>query len=215
MKPDDDLHQFRREYDSPPLRRADLAPDPGEQFRRWFADAVAAGVNEPNAMVLATSDRNGRPSARYVLLKHFGPEGFTFFTNYESDKGRDLASRPVAALLFFWEALNRQVRIGGTVERCSREVSTQYFGMRPRASRLAALVSNQSRLCPSREDLEERYREADALATDTPIPCPAQWGGFIVRPEEYEFWQGRRDRLHDRFRYRHTVAGWEIQRLDP
>lgn len=166
-------------------------------------------------MVLATVGPEGAPEARCVLLKHFDRDGFIFFTNYRSPKARALDLNPRAALLFYWEPLNRQVRIEGMVLRLPRDSSVRYFGERPRRSRLAALVSRQSEPCPSREDLERRFQEAEAGLAGQAPKCPEDWGGLIVRPTAFEFWQGRRDRLHDRFRYSPVQGGWSIVRLDP
>jgi pyridoxamine 5'-phosphate oxidase len=215
MPSEPSIESLRREYEAAPLRRSGLKPDPFDQFSAWFEDAVRAGVPEPNAMVLATADTAGRPSARYVLLKGFDREGFVFFTNYGSPKARDLAVNPRAELVFYWEPLGRQVRIAGTASRTSLEVSAGYFAERPRRSRLAALISYQSRTCPSREDLERRLAAAEQEWEGREPPCPESWGGFVVSPEVFEFWQGRPDRLHDRFRYVRAGKGWQIDRLDP
>ncbi len=215
MSSERSLESLRREYEAPPLRRNLLRPDPFDQFSIWFEDAVRAGVAEPNAMVLATADVHGRPSARYVLLKGFDRQGFVFFTNYGSPKARDLTANPKAELLFYWEKLGRQVRIAGTASRTSREVSMGYFAERPRRSRLAALISRQSEICPSRQDLERRMEAAEREWEGNEPPCPESWGGFVVSPAAFEFWQGRPDRLHDRFLYTLSIGGWEIARLDP
>ncbi|GAB4121419.1 MAG: pyridoxamine 5'-phosphate oxidase [Acidobacteriota bacterium] len=215
MPSEPSIESLRREYEAPPLRRSGLKPDPFDQFSAWFEDAVRDGVPEPNAMVLATADAEGRPSARYVLLKGFDHRGFVFFTNYSSPKAQALEANPRAELLFYWERLGRQVRIAGIASRTSREVSEAYFAERPRRSRLAALISRQSMTCPSREDLERRLAAAEREWEGREPPCPENWGGIVVSPEVFEFWQGRPDRLHDRFRYTRTGEGWQIHRLDP
>jgi pyridoxamine 5'-phosphate oxidase len=203
-----------RRPESPPLDRERLAEDPIEQFAAWFAEA-REDVPLPEAMTLATVDADGAPDARMVLLKGFGPDGFRFFTNYDSVKGGQLMANSRAALILYWRELDRQVRIRGSVERLPEEDSDAYFASRPRDSRIAAAVSPQSRPI-EREDLDRRYAElADELGEGDP-QRPAHWGGYLVRPEAIEFWQGRDSRMHDRFRYVKTGDdGWEIQRLAP
>ncbi|SDI26439.1 pyridoxamine 5'-phosphate oxidase [Sinosporangium album] len=192
----------------------DLAADPVTQFTLWFADAVAAGLPEPNAVVLATSSAGGRPSARTVLLKGFDQRGFVFYTNYESRKGRDLAENPRACLMFPWHQIRRQVRVEGQVVRLPREDSAAYFHSRPYGSRIGAWASRQSAVVASREELDARYVElADRWPEDPPMPD--FWGGFRVIPTEVEFWQGQTDRMHDRLRYRRTAVGWVLERLAP
>jgi pyridoxamine 5'-phosphate oxidase len=184
------------------------------QFALWFEDAIAAGLPEPNAMILATSSAGGRPSARTVLLKGFDERGFVFFTNYESRKGRDLAENPRACLLFPWHPIRRQVRVEGRVVRVSREDSAAYFRSRPYGSRIGAWASRQSAVVASREDLDSRFDELARRWPDDP-PVPDFWGGYRVVPSEVEFWQGRTDRLHDRLRYRLTGGSWLRERLAP
>jgi pyridoxamine 5'-phosphate oxidase len=193
----------------------DLAPDPLTQFLGWFAEAEAAGVEVPEAMALAPATPDGRPSARMVLLKDAGEAGFAFYTSYGSRKGGELAANPHAALLFHWRPLGRQVRVEGSVERVPPAESAAYFRTRPRASRLAAWASEQSRPLASRAELEQRVAEAAARFPDEDVELPPHWGGFRLEPEAYEFWQHGDDRLHDRVRYERDGTGWRRQRLSP
>jgi pyridoxamine 5'-phosphate oxidase len=192
----------RNEYIREALSEMDMDADPLRQFAAWFQEALKANLPEPNAMVLATATADGQPSARMVLLKVFDERGFTFHTNYEGRKSRELAANPQAALLFFWPELQRQVRIEGTVERLSESESDEYFRSRPLGSRLGAWASPQSEVISGRAVLEERVRETERRFPNGEIPRPQFWGGFRVRPLALEFWQGRADRLHDRLRYR-------------
>ncbi|WP_184608272.1 pyridoxamine 5'-phosphate oxidase [Sphaerisporangium krabiense] len=205
---------LRRTYEGRPLNESDMAPDPVTQFASWFADAVEAGLPEPNAMVLATSSAGGLPTARTVLLKGYDQQGFVFYTNYESRKGRDLAENPRACLLFPWHPLRRQVRVEGKVTKLPREDSAAYFHSRPYGSRVGAWASRQSAVVRSREELDARFRELAERWPEDP-PVPDFWGGFRVVPTEVEFWQGQIDRMHDRLRYRRTKAGWTLERLAP
>lgn len=209
------IANLRREYARAGLYEAGAAPDPVEQFRRWFGEALSAGLREPNAMALATASPAGAPSVRMVLLKGFDERGFVFYTHYESRKGRELEKNPRAALAFFWGDLERQVRIEGRVSRVSREESDTYFASRPRGSRLGALASQQSRAVNDREPLEIRLRKLESEYEGKEIPRPPAWGGYRVKPETIEFWQGRMDRLHDRLRYHREALGWKIERLQP
>ena len=207
---------MRRVYARGGLHETDLAADPFEQFRRWFDDAVAAGLPEPNAMVLATSSPDGVPAARTVLLKGSDTGGFVFFTNRDSAKGRDLAGNPRAALVFPWHPLERQVRVTGAVRELDDEEAARYFATRPRESQLGAWASDQSTVIDGRESLEERFAEAGARWPEgTAVPAPPSWGGYRVVPDQVEFWQGRVGRMHDRLRYRRTGEGWALERLAP
>lgn len=201
----------RVEYARAVLDLADLDPDPILQFQRWFDHALASGVAEPDAMALATATPEGRPSARIVLLRGVDPRGFGFYTNYLSRKGQDLAANPFAALTFYWQPLEQQVRIEGTVERTSADESDAYFRTRPLASRIGACVSPQSQVIEDRDALEA----AIAGFHDPDPPRPSHWGGFRVVPDLIEFWQGRPSRLHDRFRYTRSGTKWSISRLAP
>jgi pyridoxamine 5'-phosphate oxidase len=209
-----DLAALRQEYMRAGLHERDLAPDPFAQFGNWFAEALQSGIALPNAMTLATATPNGRPSARTVLLKGFDTPGFVFYTHYGSRKGREIEENPQAMLLFCWEELERQVGIEGRVERVSAAESDEYFAVRPLGSRLSAIVSAQSEPVASREVLETALEEASKRWRDAP-PRPRHWGGYRLVPEQFEFWQGRKDRLHDRLCYRSVGGAWKIERLAP
>jgi pyridoxamine 5'-phosphate oxidase len=210
------IADLRRDYKLAELRRADLDPDPIAQFSKWFEQARASQVVEPNAMALATVGPDGKPSARIVLLKQLDARGFIFYTNYLSRKGRELAQNPAAALDFFWPELERQVCVAGTVSKISREEAAKYFASRPKLSRLAAWASSQSEAVPNREFLEKRMQEITAQYPGEDVPLPPHWGGFCLAPERIEFWQGRRSRLHDRFQYSlGPEKKWTLERLLP
>ncbi|HEY6228429.1 MAG TPA: pyridoxamine 5'-phosphate oxidase [Verrucomicrobiae bacterium] len=209
------LADLRREYTLAGLRRADLDPDPIAQFQKWFTQAMQAEIVEPNAMTLATVSAEGQPSTRIVLLKGVDQRGFSFFTNYESRKGRELAANPKAALTFFWGGLERQVSVCGSVEKLPRAESEAYFAVRPLGSQRGAWVSKQSRLVENREFLEKRLAEVEKQY-GTKVPTPPYWGGYVLNPTSVEFWQGRPNRLHDRFLYRKSGSQvWSIERLSP
>jgi len=211
-----DLAELRKDYSLAGLSKKDLARDPFRQFDRWYQEAEAARLPEPNAMVLATVARDGRPSLRTVLLKDVDGRGFVFYTNYESRKGRELDGNPRATLLFPWLELERQVIIEGTVTRVPREESEAYFQSRPRAHQLAAWASPQSTLIATRAELEQAMKAVEVRYADRAVPLPPFWGGYRLTPDTVEFWQGRRSRLYDRLRYRRDQAGeWIRERLSP
>jgi len=210
------LTDLRKDYSLAGLTEKDLARDPFRQFEKWFQEAEASKLVEPNAMILASATRDGRPSARTVLLKGVDGRGFVFFTNYESRKGRELDANPRASLVFPWFPFERQVIVEGAVAQVPREESEAYFHSRPLASQLAAWASAQSTIITGRKALEEAMKDLEKKYAGRPVPLPPQWGGFRVSPETVEFWQGRRSRLHDRLRYRRgSDGGWTVERLAP
>ena len=211
-----DFAKLRVEYASQGLRRSDLEPNPVRQFSLWFTAAIEANIGDVNAMSLATATADGIPSVRVVLLKEFDEEGFVFFTNYDSEKGIQLEANPRCALAFYWGQLERQVRIAGRVTRTTREESARYFHSRPRGSQLGAWVSKQSEVIDGRRILDARLAEMSERFEEGQIPLPPHWGGYRVKPDQIEFWQGRSNRLHDRFRYSRQDDGtWAIDRLAP
>ena len=212
------LADLRQEYARAELTRDHVTDDPIEQFRDWFDEALDAELEEPNAMTLATAAPDGSPSARIVLLKGLDERGFHFYTNYDSRKGTELSQNPHAALTFLWKPLERQVRIKGSVERMPADESTEYFHSRPRGAQLGAWASPQSRVVAGRSELEQNLDEVTAEYADhDEIPRPSHWGGYVVRPTQIEFWQGRPNCLHDRLRYRRLDEGsdWTLERLAP
>ena len=206
---------LRQQYEGTPLREDEVAASPFEQFERWFGEAMSSGVPLPNGMTLATVDADGTPTARVVLLKGVDERGFVFFTNYESRKGQALEATGRAALVFWWPALSRQVRVEGPVERVSAAESDAYFSTRPRESNLSAMASPQSRVIPSRDWLSAQVAEVRRVWEDKVLERPERWGGYRVVPHLLEFWQGRQDRLHDRVCYRRDGKTWRIERLAP
>jgi pyridoxamine 5'-phosphate oxidase len=197
------------------LTERDLLADPIAQLRRWYDDARQRGLLFPEAMALATADAQGRPSVRHVLMRGLDERGIVFFTNYESRKGSELGANGHAAAVFLWRELDRQASVRGPVERTGVEESEAYFVSRPREARIGAWASMQSRPVGSREELDARYRQMDARFPGDDVPLPPHWGGFRLRPASFEFWKGRRHRLHDRFRYSPAGGGWTIERLYP
>lgn len=197
------------------LHASDLAADPVDQFGRWFADAVAAGEPEPEAMALATASASGRPSARFVLMRGYDQRGWAFFTNSRSRKGSEMSENEWAALAFRWSLVARQVRISGAVSRLSDSEADSYFASRARESQIGAWASNQSEVLRDRAELQARYDQFESRFEGGPVPRPGWWGGYLVRPDEVEFWQQGRFRLHDRFRYRRDGSGWCMERLYP
>jgi pyridoxamine 5'-phosphate oxidase len=212
------IADIRRDYMLKSFDESHAAANPFDQFKEWWEEATSAEIDEVNAMTLATVDSNGKPSARIVLLKGYTHDGFVFFTNYESAKGQELAANPNAAILFFWKELERQIRIEGTVEKISEADSDAYFHSRPAGSRIGAWVSPQSKVIPGRNFLEENYQRLMLQYPDeNQVPRPPHWGGYIVKPESFEFWQGRSSRLHDRLRFtkNNESSQWLRERLAP
>ncbi|MES2427653.1 MAG: pyridoxamine 5'-phosphate oxidase [Bacteroidota bacterium] len=212
----EELQNLRQDYSAATLSENSINVNPIKQFDIWFKEALAAEIHEPNAMTLATATTDGRPSARIVLLKDFDMNGFAFYTNYLSRKGKELTKNPNGALLFFWGELERQVRIEGTIEKLSKEDSEKYFHTRPKGSQLGALASPQSQEIPNREILESKINQLEAEYGDKDIPKPSFWGGYILKPRLIEFWQGRSNRLHDRILFKKTDnKNWKKVRLAP
>lgn len=206
------LHELRKNYSKHQLNETEVNDNPFQQFELWFSDAQKSSIHEPNAMTLATASSDGKPSARVVLLKEVSKEGFVFYTNYHSRKGEEIAANPNASLLFFWDVLERQVRIEGVVEKTSDAASDAYFNTRPLESRIGAIVSAQSQVIESRKVLEELFEQKKKEGN---IERPKHWGGYILVPDYFEFWQGRPNRIHDRIAYTKNENDWSIQRLSP
>lgn len=215
MQQEASIASIRREYMRESLSETDVHADPFGQFGRWWDEALRADIDEVNAMTLCTVSAEGFPSGRIVLLKGYDAEGFVWFTNYESRKGRELLSNPNASLLFFWKELERQVRIEGISERVSADESDAYFNSRPEGSRIGAWASPQSSVITSREVLDQNIADITERFSDSPVHRPPHWGGYRLKPRAFEFWQGRPSRLHDRIHYANTVDGWKITRLAP
>lgn len=210
------ISDLRNEYNRHSLSEKNLHIDPVHQFEIWFQEALAGNVNEPSAMHLSTASPDGRPSGRIVLLKGLSEEGFIFFTNYHSKKGKQLAVNPYAALTFFWPELERQVRIEGMLKKTDEEASEEYFRSRPRLSQLSTAASEQSEVVESREFLEEKLQKLEGIYADKEVIRPPHWGGYILKPELVEFWQGRPGRLHDRIQYTLLEENaWKVERLSP
>ena len=221
------IADIRKDYKLASLEEADVASNPIDQFTRWWNEAVASQIDEVNAMTLATVNAVGVPAARIVLLKGYNPNGFIFFTNYESDKGKNLAQNPNAAIVFFWKELERQIRIEGTVQKVSAEESDRYFNSRPASSRIGAWASPQSAVIENRLVIEQNVERYSSIFANDSIERPDHWGGYIVKPTSIEFWQGRSSRLHDRIKYTletsaynagtdtRSDANWKIERLAP
>ena len=211
-----DIASIRKEYQQKTLEKDTVLPHPVNQFRIWFEEALNADMPDPNAMVLSTVNKNNAPSSRVVLLKNLSDLGFTFFTNYESRKGTELLDNPNAALNFFWPQLERQVRVEGVIQKVSEEESDDYFNNRPKGSRIGALISPQSQVIPNREFLENLQKEYnDKFKAQDDVPRPSHWGGYRLKPNLVEFWQGRPSRLHDRLLYTVKNGNWSIERIAP
>ncbi|MFA6278393.1 MAG: pyridoxamine 5'-phosphate oxidase [Pedobacter sp.] len=209
------LQNLRQDYSAAELTEKEVDKNPIKQFEKWFSAALDAQLYEPNVMTLATADKTGKPNARIVLLKGVDEQGFSFYTNYLSTKGKELKKNPQACLVFFWAELQRQVRIEGKVEKLDKETSEAYFHSRPQGSQIGAIVSPQSQVISNRTDLEKKVEELTVSYQDKTIPKPAHWGGYIVKPTSIEFWQGRSSRLHDRIKYDLVNGKWQINRLAP
>lgn len=214
MNDNNDLKHMRQNYQRNQLLESNIDKNPFVQFKLWFEEVAESDIIEPNAMTIATASKDGIPSVRVVLLKEFDETGFTFFTNYKSRKGKELEENPNAALLFWWGLFERQIRIEGKIQKIIREESEAYFNVRPLKSRIGALSSNQSEIIENREVLENKFSELEKKYGDNP-PMPENWGGYKLIPSKFEFWQGRRDRLHDRIVYERINNEWKIYRLSP
>ncbi len=216
MSIEEHIKSLRRDYSGKSLDEREIDPDPLKQFQAWLEEAVKSEISDPHAMVVATVSKNGRPSARVVLLRGFEKKGLVFYTNYKSQKGAEVQQNPKVAAVFFWSELARQVRIEGSVEKVDGGISDGYFNSRPRESQIAAWASDQSETISSRAELDRRYEEYEKKFSGRPVPRPENWGGLVILPASYEFWQGRPNRLHDRIIYSRDAAGeWTTRRLAP
>ena len=211
----DELNRMRQEYRAGSLNETEMASNPFDEFRVWLETAIASGLSEPNAMIVASATPDGRPSARVVLLKELNDKGFVFYTNYMSRKGRELLANPFTAAVFDWHEIERQVRIEGLAEKVEDEESDAYFSMRPNDAKIGAWASPQSRIVKGRKELEELQKRYTTQFAGSEIPRPPHWGGFLIRPTMIEFWQGRPNRMHDRMAYYKVDKGWSMQRLAP
>lgn len=211
---DKEIQNLRRQYSKSTLSVSSVSKDPFKQFEKWFRDVLNSGFLEPNAMTLATASRTGKPSARVVLLKGIHDSGFVFYTNYKSKKGKDIEENPFGCLLFYWDKLERQIRIEGKIEKVSKKESEEYFITRPYKSRVGAWASKQSSVIESRSVIIKEFLKY-MMKFKTHVPLPDVWGGYRLLPETFEFWQGRPNRLHDRVRYAKSKTGWKIERLAP
>lgn len=209
------IQNLRQDYRAAELTENEVNKNPIKQFEKWFNAALEAQLYEPNVMTLATADKSGKPNARIVLLKGFDDQGFSFYTNYLSTKGKELKKNPQACLVFFWAELERQVRIEGKVEKLDKETSEAYFHSRPQGSQIGAIASPQSQIISDRKVIEKKVEELTSTYKDKTIPKPAHWGGYIVKPTSIEFWQGRTSRLHDRIKYDLINGKWQMNRLAP
>jgi len=209
------INTLRHDFSKQSLSESDVDKDPILQFEKWFKEAVDAKVNEPNAMTVCTATKDGKPSARILLIRNFDENGFVFYTNYNSRKGLEIEENPYCSILFFWPELERQVRIEGVLQKQSKEESDIYFQTRPRTSKLGAWSSPQSKIIESRKVLDEAYQKNLEKFPDEQVPRPEFWGGYLLKPNSIEFWQGRPSRLHDRIVYKKQNAGWDIVRLAP
>lgn len=208
------IRDIRRQYNKSALTGSDINKNPFTQFQKWFSDSLKSGFMEPNAMILATATPKGKPSARIVLLKGLTDKGFIFYTNYKSKKGGELKNNPFASLLFYWDRLERQIRVEGKVKKITKAQSEKYFNSRPYASRIGAWSSNQSSVITGRGELDKAFMKYSKMYPEH-VPLPEYWGGYILIPYEFEFWQGRANRLHDRLKYKKSSSGWKIERLAP
>lgn len=211
----DYIYALRNDYQTNSLDEETAKRNPFEQFEIWLNEAISGGADEPNAMVITTADAHGKPSSRIVLLRGYDKNGFVFFTNYNSQKAQNIAENPQASILFYWAKLERQIRIEGAISKTSRRLSKDYFATRPRESQIGAWASDQSSEISSRSELEEKIIEIDKRFAGKGVPCPDFWGGYVLKPDSFEFWQGRKSRLHDRLCYIKSGSKWKIERLSP